>query len=65
MLRVLGLVLALKQQFIKFSFNELINGRSQANTDQKLNLLFLQRHYQSRKFWIKLVKNRQKALQGD
>ena len=65
MLRVLGLVLALKQQFIKFSFNELINGRSQANTDQKLNLLFLQRHYQSRKFWIKLVKNQQKALQGD
>ena len=65
MLLVLSLVLALKQQFIKFSFNELINGRSQANTDQKSNLLFLQRHYQSRKFWTKLVKNRQKTLQGD
>ena len=55
---VLSLVPALKQQF-----NELINGKSQTNRDQKLNLLFLQRHNQSQKFRIKLVKNRQKALQ--
>ena len=36
-----GLILtpALKEQF-----NELINGKSQANRDQKLKLLFLQRH---------------------
>ena len=58
MLVVLRFVPALKQQF-----NELINGKSQTNRDQKLNLLFLQRHNQSQKFRIKLVKNRQKALQ--
>ena len=39
MLLVLSLVSVLKQQF-----NELINGKSQTNRDQKLNLLFLQRH---------------------
>ena len=55
---VLSLVPALKQQF-----NELINGKSQTNRDQKSNLLFLQRHDQSQKFRLKLVKNRQKALQ--
>ena len=44
MLLALSLVLALKQQFIKFSFIELINGRSQTNRNQKWNLLFLQRH---------------------
>ena len=32
---------------------------------KKLNLLFLQRHDQSQKFRLKLVKNRQKALQKD
>ena len=37
MLFVLSLVPALKQQF-----NELINGKSQTNRDQKSNLLFLQ-----------------------
>ena len=58
MLFVLSLVSALKQQF-----NKLINGKSQTNRDQKLNLLFLQRHNQSQKFRIKLVKNRQNALQ--
>ena len=58
MLFVLSLVLALKQQF-----NELINGKSETNRDQKLNLLFLQRHDQSQKFRIRLAKNRQKALQ--
>ena len=58
MLFVLSLVPALKQQF-----NELINGKSQANRDQKLNLLFWQRHNQSQKFRIKLVTNRQKSLQ--
>ena len=58
MLLVLSLVIALKQQF-----NELINGKSQTNRDQKSNLLFLQRHDQTRKFRIKLVKNRQKVLQ--
>ena len=35
MLSVLSLVLVLKQPF-----NELINGKSQTNRDQKLNLLF-------------------------
>ena len=35
-----------------------INGRSQTNKYQKLNLLFLQRHDQSQRFWFKLVKNR-------
>ena len=60
MLFVLILVPALKQQF-----NELINGKSQTNRDQKSNLLFLQRHDQSQKFRLKLVKNRQKALQRD
>ena len=54
MLLVLSLVLALKQQF-----NELINGKSQTNKDQKSNLLVLQQHDQSQKFQIKLVKNRQ------
>ena len=54
-LLVLGLVPAHKQQF-----NELINGKSQTNRDQKLNLLFLQWHDQSQKFQIKLVKYRQK-----
>ena len=39
MLLVLSLVLVLKQPF-----NELINGKNQTNTDQKLNLLFLQRY---------------------
>ena len=32
---------------------------------KKLNLLFLQRRDQSQKFRLKLVKNRQKALQKD
>ena len=68
MLFELSLVHALKQQF-----NELINEKSQTNTDQKSiiifcfitdqNLLFLQWHDQSQKIWIKLVKNRQKHLQ--
>ena len=59
-LHVLSLVPILKQPF-----NKLINGRSQTNRDQKSNLLFLQRHDQSQKFRLKLVKNRQKALQMD
>ena len=58
MLFVLSLVPALKQQL-----NEFINGKSQTNRDQKSNLLFLQRHNQSQKFEIELVKNQQKALQ--
>ena len=53
-----SLVPALKQQL-----NEFINGKSQTNRDQKSNLLFLQRHNQSQKFEIELVKNQQKALQ--
>ena len=57
---MLTLVFVLKQQF-----NELINGKTQTNRDQKLNLLFLQRHYQSQKFRLKLVKNREKTLQKD
>ena len=36
---MLSLLPALKQQL-----NELINGKSQTNSNQKLNLLFLQRH---------------------
>ena len=51
MLLVLSLVSVLKQQF-----NELRNGKSQTNRDQKSNLLFLQRYDQSRRFRIKLVK---------
>ena len=39
MLFALSLVPTLKQQF-----NELINGKSQTNRDQKSNLLFLQQH---------------------
>ena len=39
MLFVLRLVPTLEQQF-----NELINGKSQTNRDQKSNLLFLQQH---------------------
>ena len=35
------------------------------NRDQKSNLLLLQQHDQSQKFWLKLVKNRQKTLQRD
>ena len=58
MLSVLNLVPALKQQL-----NELINGKSQTNRDQKSNLLFLQWHNQSQKFLTKLVKNWQKTLQ--
>ena len=59
MLFVLRLVPTLEQQF-----NELINGKSQTNRDQKSNLLFLQWHDQSQKFRIKLVKNRQKHYKG-
>ena len=60
MLLVLSLVPVLKQRF-----NKLVNGRSQANRDQKLNLLFLKQHDQSQKCRLKLVKNRQNALQRD
>ena len=54
---VLSLVIVLKQKL-----NKHINRKSQTNRDQKLNLLFLQRHDQSQTFWLKLVKNKQKAL---
>ena len=53
-------VLIIKQQSI-----ELINGKSKSNRDQKSNLLLLQQHDQSQKFWLKLVKNWQKTLQRD
>ena len=56
--------IALKQ-LNECNFTELINGKSQTNRDQKSNLLFLQRHDQFQKFRLKLVKNRQKALQRD
>ena len=62
---MLRLVPILKQQFNECNSIELINGKSQTNRDQKSNLLFLQRHDQSQKFRLKLVKNRQKALQRD
>ena len=39
-------------------FNEVINGKSQTNRDQKSNLSFLQRCDQSQQFRIKLVENR-------
>ena len=58
MLLVLSLVHLPKQRF-----NKLIKVRSQTDRDQKLNLLFLQRHDQSQTFRLKLVENRQKALQ--
>ena len=54
---MLRLVPTLKQQL-----NELINGKCQANKDQKSNLLFLQRHNRSQKFQTKLAKNRQKNI---
>ena len=54
------MILPLKQQSAKP-----INGRSQIICDQKSNLLFLQRYDQSQRFWVKFVKNRQKALQRD
>ena len=60
MLFVLSLVPALKQQF-----NEFINGKIQTNRDQKSNLLFLELHDQSQKFWLQLVKKLQKVLQRD
>ena len=62
---MLGLVPALKQEFNECNSIELINGKSQINRGQKSNLLFLQRHDQSQKFQLKLVKNRQKAIQRD
>ena len=61
MFHMLSLILVLKQQFIKFSFIKLINGRSQTNWDEKSNLLLLQRHYQSQKVWVKFVENWQKS----
>ena len=60
MLFVLSLVPALKLQF-----KELENGKNLTNRDQQSNLLFLQRHNQSQKFQIKLVKNLQKTSQSD
>ena len=39
MFQVLSLVLVPKQQFIKVSFFELINGRSQTNRDKKTELI--------------------------
>ena len=60
MLFVLSLVPTLKLQF-----KELENGKNLTNRDQKSNLLFLQRHNQSQKFQIKLVKNLQKTSQRD
>ena len=36
--------IALKQQFNEGNSIEIINGKSQTNRDQKLNLLFLERY---------------------
>ena len=52
----LDMIMSIKQKNIN------INGRSKTSRAQKLNLLFLQRHDQSQRFRVKLVKNRQKAL---
>ena len=49
--------MSIKQEIIN------INGRNQANRDQKSNLLFLQGHDQSQRFRIRLVENRQKVVQ--
>ena len=54
--KILHLVPELEQQFHKFRSIEFTNGRSQANRDQKSNLLFLQRHDQSQKFRVKKLK---------
>ena len=51
------MILPLKQQSTK-----LINGWSQTNWDQKSNLLLLQRHYQSQKIRVKLVKKLTKYI---
>ena len=59
MLFVLSLAPPLKQQY-----NELINGKSQTNRDQKSNLLFLQRHNQSYKFRVNLLKINKKHYKG-
>ena len=56
MLFVLSLVLTLKQQF-----NELINGKSQTNRDQKSNLIFLQRH-NTEEFNSSLLKKQYKDI---
>ena len=57
MLLVLSLVPVLKQWS-----NILVNEEIQTNRDQKLNLLLLQWHDHSWKFWIKVVKNWQKNI---
>ena len=46
----------------KMQWNELINGRSQTNWNQKSNLLLLQRHYQSQNFWAQLDKKSHKNI---
>ena len=53
-----------KVLFIKQQFNKLINGWSQTNRHQKSNLLFLQQHAQSQKFWLKLVTKDKKHYKG-
>ena len=62
---MLSLVLILKQQINEWNSIKLINGENQRNIDQILNLLFLQRHDQSQKLRIKIVKHRPNALQRD
>ena len=54
---LVSLVPALKQQF-----NELINGKSQTNRDQK-PYYFYNEMINLKKFQIKLLKTRQKTLQ--
>ena len=56
---LLDMIMSINQKNIN------INGKSQTNKYQKSNLLFLQGHDQSQRFRIRLVKNRQKALQRD
>ena len=57
------MLLVLSLEFVpKPKFNELINGRSQTNWNQKSNLLLLQRHYQSQHFWAKLDKKSYKNI---
>ena len=53
----LNMIVSIKERIIS------INGRSQTNRDSKPNLLFLQQHDQSQKFWAKL-KNWQKSYKN-
>ena len=57
MFHLLSVILALKPQFIKFSYIEHLNGRgSQTNKDQKSNLLFYNDMINIKDFELNLLK---------